>query len=98
HPEVRCERKLRVFLIGQGIAYSASPAMQNAAFRAAGLDWTYELLDVAAEALPQTVERLRADDVAGANVTIPHKGAVGPLLDELSLDARQCSAVNTVHR
>ena len=46
----------RVVLLGHGISYSASPAMQTAGFRAAGLDWTYELLDVPPEGLPDAVQ------------------------------------------
>ena len=50
--------------------------MHNAAFRAAGLDWTYELLDVPAESLRVALDQVRGKDSAGANVTIPHKLAV----------------------
>jgi len=74
---------MRVLLLGHGISYSASPAMQNAAFRAAGLDWTYELADVPPDRLPEAVAGLRGRYAAGANVTIPHKIAVMPLLDDL---------------
>jgi shikimate dehydrogenase len=72
--------------------------MQNAAFQAAGLDWTYDLLDVPASELPATVDRLRASDVAGANVTIPHKQAVMERLDGLDADAMRAHAVNTIVR
>jgi shikimate dehydrogenase len=72
--------------------------MHNAAFRALGLDWTYELLDVAAGELPAAFERLRAPDVAGANVTIPHKRAVMDRLDGVDPDAIRAHAVNTITR
>lgn len=88
----------RVVLLGHGISYSASPAMQTAGFRAAGLDWTYELLDVPPEGLPDAVRSLRGPRAAGANVTIPHKVAVMPLLDELEGDASRVGAVNTIRR
>lgn len=86
----------RVFLLGAGIAHSLSPAMHNAALRAAGLDWRYTLWDLPAEALPGAVARLRADDCPGANVTIPHKEAVIEWLDELGESARAVRAVNTL--
>jgi shikimate dehydrogenase len=70
--------------------------MHAAAFRACGLDWTYELRDVAPDELPAAVEALRAQEVAGANVTIPHKMAVMELLDELEATALQAGAVNTI--
>ena len=89
---------MRVYLLGQGISYSRSPAMHNAAFRAAGLDWTYELLDVPAEELDLALERVRDKDSAGANVTIPHKLAVMNHLDRLDPEAVRVHAVNTISR
>jgi shikimate dehydrogenase len=70
--------------------------MQAAAFRAVGLDWTYELLDVPPGELPGTMARLREEGVAGANVTIPHKQAVMDRLDELDPPALRARAVNTI--
>src|SRR5260370_36230841 len=72
--------------------------MQAAAFRAAGLDWTYELADVPPDRLPDAVAALRQPDAAGANVTIPYKVAVMTLLDELEGDAVAVGAVNTIRR
>jgi shikimate dehydrogenase len=70
--------------------------MQNAAFAALGLDWTYDLLDVPPEALRDAVAALRAQDVAGANVTIPYKQAVMDQLDVIAPDALRARAVNTI--
>lgn len=70
--------------------------MQNAALRALGMDWTYDLLDVPPEQLQHAVEGLRAQDVAGANVTIPYKQAVMDQLDTISPDALRARAVNTI--
>jgi shikimate dehydrogenase len=70
--------------------------MHNAAFAALGLEWTYELLDVPEGELAAAVERLRAPEVAGANVTIPHKQAVMDRLDGLDADAMRAHAVNTI--
>jgi shikimate dehydrogenase len=83
-------------LLGSGISYSRSPAMHNAAFRALDMDWTYELLDIPADQLRAAVERLRAPDVAGANVTIPHKQAVMDHLDTIAPEAVKARAVNTI--
>ena len=85
-------------LIGHGIAYSASPAMMNAAFDALGLPHRYVLADVAAADVAATVAALRADGAGGANVTVPHKAAVAELVDEVSEVAREAEAVNTVVR
>lgn len=71
--------------------------MQNAAFKAAGLDgWSYELLDVAPADLGAAVAGLRAEGVAGANVTIPHKRAAAELVDERDPTAANTGAVNTI--
>jgi shikimate dehydrogenase len=70
--------------------------MQNAAFRAVGLDWTYEVLDVAPEDLTAAIRRLREDDCGGANVTIPHKQAVMDQLDVIAPEALRARAVNTI--
>jgi len=72
----------RVVLLGRPVAESLSPRMQNAAFRATGLDWTYEAEDVAPGELEAAVARLLSEGYAGANVTIPHKLAVVALCDE----------------
>jgi shikimate dehydrogenase len=72
--------------------------MHNAAFRALGLEWTYELLDVAPEELPSAMKRLRQADVAGANVTIPYKQAVMSYMDAVDPEAVKARAVNTIVR
>ena len=88
-----------VGLLGHHIAYSASPAMQNAAFKAAGLDdWSYELFDVPPEELASAVAALRLPGRAGANVTIPHKLAVIPLLDACDELSTRVGAVNFIRR
>ena len=63
----------RVGLIGHPISHSISPAFQQAAFDAIGFDARYEAWDVAPDALPRAVERLRSAALLGANVTVPHK-------------------------
>jgi shikimate dehydrogenase len=70
--------------------------MHNAAFRALGLDWAYELLDVSPGDLLGALNGLRHEDVAGANVTIPHKQAVMQFLDALDAEAVKAHAVNTI--
>ncbi len=68
------------------------------AFVAAGLDWRYLTLEVPADQLTDAVRGLRALGFRGANLTIPHKVAVIPLLDELSPAAELMGAVNCVKR
>jgi shikimate dehydrogenase len=86
----------RVALIGWPVAHSVSPAMHNAAFEALGLDWRYELLPTEPGRVAEAVARLRAGDYQGANVTVPHKQAVLPCLDELTGAAQAMGAANTL--
>ncbi len=85
-------------LLGEPVAHSLSPHLHNAAFRAQGLNLIYVAAPVAPKDLPAAVEGLRALCFRGANVTIPHKEAVVPLLDALSERARAVGAVNTIVR
>ncbi len=72
-------RTTLVGLIGWPVEHSLSPAMQNAAFDALGLDWAYVPLPTTADALAAAVAGLGALGFAGANVTAPHKLAVAAL-------------------
>ena len=83
-------------VIGSPIGHSLSPAMQNAAIRAAGLDYAYVALPVLPERLEDGVRGLRALGFRGFNVTIPHKQAVVSQLDALSPEATEVGAVNVV--
>ncbi len=83
-------------LIGQPVGHSLSPAMHNAAFAADSLDFVYVSLDVDSDALPAAVKGAVALKLRGFNVTMPHKRAMIPLVDELDEEARISGAVNTV--
>jgi len=88
-------------LVGSGISASLTPAMQEREGGECGLSVSYRIIDagrlgLGAEDLPELVswaERLGFD---GLNVTHPFKQAVVPLLDELSEDAADLGAVNTI--
>ena len=86
----------KAYLLAHPASHSLSPAMHNATFKALNIEGHYEALDVAPENLGQVVASLRQDDIFGANVTIPHKLAVMPLLDKLSKAAKTIGAVNTI--
>jgi shikimate dehydrogenase len=86
----------RVVLIGHPVAHSLSGAMQQAAFDDQGIDATYELWDRAPLGLADAVAELRGDDFLGANVTIPHKERIVPLVDRLTDEAHVTGAVNTI--
>jgi shikimate dehydrogenase len=83
-------------VIGHPITHTLSPKMHNAAFAASGLDYVYVALDVLPEDLPAAVSGLGALGFRGFNVTMPHKEAILPLLNEVDAVARASGAVNTV--
>lgn len=88
----------RVGLLGYPLSHSVSPAMHNAAFAALEFPGRYELLETPAEDLTAAVERLHQGEWMGANVTIPYKARVIPLLDEIDPSAAGIGAVNTILR
>jgi shikimate dehydrogenase len=80
------------------VGHSLSPAMQSAAFAAAGVRARYEPLRVAAGESADAIARLRAEGFAGFNVTTPLKEEVRSHLDTLTDAALSAGAVNTVKR
>jgi shikimate dehydrogenase len=88
----------RVVLIGHPVAHSLSGAMQQAAFDALKIDAAYELWDRAPIDLAEAIAALRSDDILGANVTVPHKERVVPLIDKMTEEAAATGAVNTLTR
>lgn len=85
-----------VSLLGYPVEHSLSPLIHNTAFEAQGLNCAYVAFSVAPEAIEQAVAGLVALGFLGSNVTVPHKQAVLPLMDELSPQARAVGAVNTI--
>ena len=85
-----------VGLIGDPVSTSLSPLMHNSAFESAGLDWVYLPFSVSSNHLEAAVQGLPALGIRGVNVTIPHKQAVIPYLDELEQSAQAIGAVNTI--
>ena len=83
-------------LIGNPVGHSLSPAMHNASFAAEGLDYAYVALNVEPEDVPAAVRGAAALGLRGFNVTMPHKRAMIPLMDDLDEAARVSGAVNTV--
>jgi shikimate dehydrogenase len=84
-------------VIGDPIQHSLSPAMHNAAFSSLGLNSTYIAFRVPKEELEQSIHSLRSINIAGFNVTSPHKIGIINYMNELDLSVEKAQAVNTVH-
>lgn len=88
----------RAVLLAHPAGHSLSPLMHDAGFAAVGLNARYEAWDVPPAELPSAVEKLRVAPMLGANVTVPHKVNVLPLLDEVRPAAASIGAVNVIVR
>jgi len=88
----------RLAVLGHPVAHSRSPAMHEAALAELGLgeEWSYEAIDLAPEEFEPRVRAMEGEGFAGANVTVPHKGAALSLADTLSETAREIGAANTL--
>jgi len=95
--EINAKTKL-ICLIGNPVEHSFSPNMHNAAFDQLGLNFCYLALKVEKEDIGDALKGVKAMNFRGMNVTIPHKEAVIPLLDEVEEEAEFIGAVNTVKR
>ncbi len=85
-------------VIGCPVRHSLSPALHNAAFRAAGADWVYVAFDVPHGEAVRALDAMRTLGLGGLSVTMPHKEAVAVLVDELDPAAAALHSVNTVVR
>jgi shikimate dehydrogenase len=83
-------------LIGSPVEHSLSPVIHQAAFDAAGVEWTYVAFDVAEGSGVGALDAMRVLGIAGLSVTMPHKRAVADAVDRLEPAARALQSVNTV--
>ena len=87
---------LRLAVFGDPVAHSASPPMHNAALERCGIDARYTRLHIRPEELEPALRLLPTQGFIGANLTIPHKAAALPLMDEVDDHARRVGVINTV--
>jgi shikimate dehydrogenase len=87
---------VRLVLLGDPVAHSRSPAIQRAALAAVGLPGSYQARRVDEAGLYRACAEIRAGNLRGANVTMPHKQAAAAAADRLSDAAARCRAVNTL--
>ena len=86
----------RLAVFGDPVAHSASPPMHNAALRELNHALQYVRIRITPEELADALRNLASADFIGASLTIPHKQAALPLMDEVSREARLIGAINTV--
>ena len=90
------EPAIRLGVLGDPVAHSLSPEMQNAALKAGQIDMQYARFHIRPNELRSALLLLRSLDFVGINLTVPHKIAGFAQIDEADERARRCGAVNTV--
>jgi shikimate dehydrogenase len=83
-------------VIGDPIEHTLSPALQNAAFQALNLDCVFLAFKVTPNQVESAMRGMHGLDICGLNVTMPHKNAVIPHLDEVDETAKFLGSVNTI--
>jgi shikimate dehydrogenase len=83
-------------IFGRPVAHTLSPLMHNAAFDALGLPYRYVPFEVHPDRLQAAVKGIIPLGILGLNVTIPHKEAILPFLDQIDEEAKRIGAVNTI--
>lgn len=83
-------------IFGDPIEHTLSPLIHNEAFQYLGVDYCYVPFHVKKEKLKEAVEAIRALNIKGVNITVPHKEAVIQYIDKVSDEAEYIGAVNTI--
>ncbi len=85
-------------VVGDPVSHSRSPAIHRAGFAAVGVDATYEFLPTPPDRFAIIVAQLRSGELAGVNVTMPHKDHAFDAADSVSASAARTRSVNTIVR
>jgi shikimate dehydrogenase len=92
----RSSPPIRLGVVGDPVAHSLSPPMQNAALEKSGIDLRYAAFQIAPNELAEALDLFRRLDFIGLNLTVPHKIAALSLVDQVEARARQIGAINTI--
>lgn len=87
---------IRLGVLGDPVAHSLSPQMQNAALQAREIGIQYARFHIRGNELRSALSFLRRLGFVGINLTVPHKIAAAGQVDQLDESARRCGAVNTI--
>ena len=93
-PDAACP--IRLGVIGDPVAHSRSPQIQNAALKHCQISMQYARFQISPDDLGEALKQVRELDFVGVNVTVPHKIKTLPLVDEVDPDAKRIGAVNTI--
>lgn len=85
-------------LLGKNINYSFSPKLHTEIFNFLNYDYEYKIFDLNENEIENLIKKIRNEEISGINVTIPYKQTVIKYLDEVSENARNIGAVNTIYK
>jgi len=83
-------------IIGYPLSHTLSPSMHNFIYQKLGIDVEYKKWDVSPNNLKFHIEKINNENFIGANITVPYKEKIVPLLDEIRNEAKFTGAVNTI--
>src|SRR4051812_34648777 len=84
---------IRLGVLGDPVAHSLSPQMQNAALTDAKIDMQYARFHILPDELREAFNRLRDLEFVGFNLTLPHKITAPELVDRIDEDAKEIGAI-----
>jgi shikimate dehydrogenase len=87
---------IRLGVLGDPVAHSLSPQMQNAALKSCKIDMQYARFQISPDELQSALDLIRQLNFVGVNLTTPHKIAASKLMDEVDDNATRIGAINTV--
>jgi len=92
---VKCLNKF-AGIIGYPLSHTLSPSMHNFIYQKLGIDIEYKKWDISPNNLKFHIEKINNENFIGANITVPFKEKIVPLLDEIRNEAKFTGAVNTI--
>jgi shikimate dehydrogenase len=84
-------------IIGKPLSHSLSPALHNYWFKKNNINANYSLIEIENKQIKDVIDKIRAKELSGINVTVPYKQKVIPYLDLIINDASETSSVNTIY-
>lgn len=83
-------------IIGYPLSHTLSPSMHNFIYQKLGIDVEYKKWEISPNNLKSHIEKINNENFIGANITVPYKEKIVPLLDEIRNEAKFTGAVNTI--
>jgi len=87
---------IKLAVIGYPISHSLSPVIHGAVMEHLNMQYAYETEEIKEEELEEYIAKVKKENIAGFNITMPHKQNIIKFLDSVDEEALLCGSVNTV--